>query len=115
MLAISTPTLYPWRPLPLMRLPGAAHQGAFLYAEQKEGRIPDFVFRRLAGGVLAQAVLDVRAGGERGRDARLWLLRSGLDWCETLNLGVQPAKFQAWVNAGCPSGGYRPTGQKRNR
>jgi len=59
-------------------------------------------YRRLALGVFEQAIHDSRKPGLVGMDARIWLQLDGLAWAEMLGMGLQPAKFRAWLAGGCP-------------
>ena len=59
-------------------------------------------YRRLALGVIEQAICDACKPGLVGLDARIWLELDGLAWAELLGLNLQPGKFRAWLASGCP-------------
>jgi len=59
-------------------------------------------YRRLALGVIEQAICDACKPGLVGLDARIWLELDGLAWAELLGLNLQPGKFKAWLASGCP-------------
>ena len=57
-------------------------------------------YRFLGLSVVLRAILDYRAGDP---EARLWLLSAGPLWLEGCEVNFDLDKWQAWVNARCPT------------
>ena len=57
-------------------------------------------YRLLGLSVVLRAIRDYRAGDP---EARLWLLSAGPLWLEGCEVNFDLDKWQAWVNARCPT------------